>query len=147
MSTEDTFTVHYPVWIQVVSLVGVPALTVVALWLMSRPIWEEGIGTGQFVVWLALGAALLYQCAVGWRVLPYLRVQILVSDVGLEVVSGIDRRKLSWSDLGLPKEYPFATTTRLRLRSGETLLWAFDNMKHLNVLKDLLTELNGHAET
>lgn len=144
MSERKTVEVYYPIWLQVVSLLGVPALTVVSLWLISRPVWEEGIGRSQFLVGVVLGCAVLYQCAIGWRALCYLRVRMIASDDGLEIISGRSRRRFSWNVLAAPKEYSFATTTRFQLRSGEILIYAFDNMKNLDLLKEIFARSNAN---
>lgn len=143
VTTEDRIDAYYPVWVQVVSLVGIPALGLIALWLLTRPLWESGIGTKQFLSGAALGAAVLYQCAIGWRALPYMRVRMTASVRGLEIVSGNVRRTVAWSELALPKDYTFAGTTRLSLRSGEDIIFAFDNMKNVGIVKELI---RGHHD-
>ena len=40
----------------------------------------------------------------------------------------------------LPKDYTFAGATRLSLRSGEHILYAFDNMKNVRAVKALIRE-------
>jgi hypothetical protein len=106
--------------------------------LISRPIWEEGIGTAQFAAGAALGLAVLYQCIIGWRTLRYIRVRMRLSADALEIVSDSSPRKFSWEQLATPKEYTFAGATRFDLRDGEILLYAFDNMKNLEGVKDMI---------
>ncbi len=34
---------YYPAWLKALSYAGIPALTGIALWLVSRPLWEDGV--------------------------------------------------------------------------------------------------------
>jgi hypothetical protein len=65
---------YNPAWLEVLSYGGVPALTATAAWLITRPLWE-GITTFQYIVGFAMGAALLYQCAIAWLVLMHINTR------------------------------------------------------------------------
>ena len=146
MSADDRVEVYYPAWVQLICVIGIPALGLAGLWLLTRPLWEGGLGMGQFLVGAVFGAAVLYQCAIGSRALPYLRVRMTASERGLEVVSGGARRTFFWSEFALPKDYTFAGTTRLSLRTGEVIIYAFDNMKNLGIIKALIGEQHDAPE-
>ena len=136
---------YYPVWFKALSYVGIPALTGAALWLVSRPLWEDGITPSQYGAGFALGMALLYQCAIGWLVLKYMNVRIIAFDDRLLIQSNGIEQTVLWEQLAPAKEYPFATATRLSLKSGETIAYAFDNMTDLYVIKSVLKEEHGQA--
>lgn len=134
--------VYYSPGLRIISLVGVPALTVLCLWMMSLSITEVNDGIGMRIFFLVLGAAGFYQCVIGWRTLPYLRARLLVSYAGLEFVSGGKSRKISWGELAAPKHYTFATITCYRLKNGEVLIYAFDNMENIEVLEEFASDPN-----
>jgi hypothetical protein len=145
MEDEERIPVYYPVWMKLLSWVGLPALTLVALWLISRPIWEEGLTESQFLIGAALGCAVLYQCILGFFVLKYINMRIVVLGEGLEVHFRNSVRFIPWEHIGRIKEYSFATTTQLIERNGNTLIYAFDNMKNFSVIKCTLNELHGYG--
>jgi signal recognition particle subunit SRP54 len=104
-------------------------------------------GMGQMKDQLAaLGAAVLYQCVIGWRALPFLRVRIVASPKGLEISSGKARRMIAWREFALPKDYTFATATCLSLRNGEDVIYAFDNMKNIDVVKEAIRQHHDVSE-
>jgi len=139
---------YNPAWLKVLSYVGVPTLTATAVWLITRPLWEEGITPLQYAVGFAIGAALLYQCAIGWLVLRHIGTRIIAFDDRLQVQANGTERTLLWEQLAPPKDYAFATATRLSLKSGETLIYAFDRMTDLHIIKHVLggEHQEGHAE-
>ena len=141
MNTEAKLplVVFYPAWLKVISSFGVPALSFVALWMISRPAWEE-VTTSQFVFGAALGFAVLYQCVMGFFALQYLNMRITLLDEGLQISFRNSTNLVPWSLIGTVKEYPFATMTRLSDVNGNTILYAFDNMKNLWVLKSALRD-------
>ena len=141
MNTEAELPIvlSYPVWLKAISWFGVPALSLVALWLISRPVWEE-VTTSQFVVGAVLGFAVLYQCVMGFFALQYLNMRITLLDEGLQISFNNSTSLVPWSLIGKVKEYPFATMTRLSDVNGKTIMYAFDNMKNLWVLKSVLRD-------
>lgn len=141
MNTEAELpiVIFYPAWLKAISLFGVPALSLAALWLISRPVWEE-VTTAQFAVGAALGFAVLYQCVMGFFALQYLNMRITLLDEGLQISFRNSTTLVPWSLIGTVKEYPFVTMTRLSDVDGKTILYAFDNMKNLWVLKSALTD-------
>lgn len=138
---------YYPVWLRVFSCLGVPALTAIALWLISRPLWEQGITSSQYIIGLVLGAALLYQCSIGWLVLKYINTRIIAFDDRLLVQSKGTEQAVRWEELAPAKEYSFATATRLSLKNGETIIYAFDNMTDLYIIKSVLKNEQEEAGT
>ena len=141
MNTEAELPIvlSYPAWLKALSWFGVPALSLAALWLISRPVWEE-VTTSQFVVGAVLGFAVLYQCVMGFFALQYLNMRITLLDEGLQISFNNSTRLVPWSLIGKVKEYPFATITRLSDVNGKTIMYAFDNMKNLWVLKSVLRD-------
>ena len=129
---------YYPVWLKVLSYVGIPALTGIALWAISRPLWEQGITPLQYGVGFAFGVALLYQCTIGWLVLKYINVRIIAFNDRLLIQSNGIEQTVLWEELAPAKEYSFATATRLSLKTGETIVYAFDNMPDLQIIKSVL---------
>ena len=138
MNNHHLAEAYYPAWLKVLSYLGIPALTAIALWLISRPLWEHGISPLQYIAGLAMGAAVLYQCSIGWLALKYLNTRIIAFDDRLLIQSKGTEQTVSWEDLAPAKEYSFAGATRLSLKSGETLIYAFDNMTDLFVIKSVL---------
>ena len=136
---------YYPAWLKALSCLGIPALTVIGLWLISRPLWEQGITPLQYIVGLAMGAALLYQCSIGWLVLKYINTRIIAFDDRLLIQSKGAEQIVSWQDLAPAKEYSFATATRLSHKNGQTIIYAFDNMTDLRIIKSVLNK--EHEET
>lgn len=65
---------------------------------------------------------------------------MIASSRGLEVLMGDSRRLFAWHELAEPKDYPFAATTRLALRSGEEILYAYDNMRNIGIVKSMILE-------
>ena len=141
MNTEAELPIvlSYPAWLKAISWFGVPALSLVALWFISRPVWEE-VTTSQFVVGAVLGFAVLYQCVMGFFALQYLNMRITLLDEGLQISFNNSTSLVPWSLIGKVKEYPFATMTRLSDVNGKTIMYAFDNMKNLWVLKSVLRD-------
>ncbi len=138
MRDDEPIPVYYPVWMKVISWLGVPVLLMVALWLIRRALWEEGLSESQILVNAAMGGALLYQCAIGFLVLRYMGASIFVLQDGLEIHSSHCVRFVPWERFGRMKEYAFATTTCLVDDNGDILLYAFDNMRHFAVIKERL---------
>lgn len=138
---ERPIVLCYPAWVKAMSWFGVPALSLVALWLISRPVWED-VSTSQFAVGAVLGFAVLYQCVMGSFALQYLNMRITLLDEGLQISFKDSTSLVPWSHIGTVKEYPFATMTHLSDVNGKTIIYAFDNMKNLWVLKSVL---NGSA--
>lgn len=136
---------YYPMWLKVLSCLGVPALTAIALWLISRPLWEQGITSPQYIVGLIFGAALLYQCSIGWLVLKYINTRIIAFDDRLLVQSKGAEQALRWEELAPAREYSFATSTRLSHKNGQTIIYAFDNMTDLHIVRSVLNK--EHEET
>lgn len=147
MTNHHITEAYYPAWLKVLSYLGIPALTAIALWLISRPLWEQGITPLQYIVGLAMGAAVLYQCCLGWLVLKYINTRIFAFDDRLLIQSKGTEQTVSWEDLAPAKEYSFATATRLSLKSGETLIYAFDNMTDLRIIKSVLKNEQEEAGT
>lgn len=141
MNTEAELPIvlSYPAWLKAISWFGVPALSLVTLWFISRPVWEE-VTTSQFVVGAVLGFAVLYQCVMGFFALQYLNMRITLLDEGLQISFNNSTSLVPWSLIGKVKEYPFATMTRLSDVNGKTIMYAFDNMKNLWVLKSVLRD-------
>ena len=123
---------------KVISWLGLPILSMVALCLIGRPLWEDGLGGLQILVSAGMGGALLYQCAIGSLVLRYMGVSIFVLQDGLEIHSTHGVRFVPWERFGRMKEYAFASATCLVDDNGDILLYAFDNMKHFAVIKERL---------
>jgi hypothetical protein len=123
-------------------------LTVIALWLITRPLWEAGVTPFQYIAGFGMGAAMLYQCAIGWLVLRHIHTRIIAFDDRLLIQANGTERTLLWEQLAPPKEYAFATATRLSLRTGKTLIYAFDRMTDLHIIKHVLTDEHheGRAE-
>lgn len=134
MDEQDVVEVYYPLWMQCVLLIGLPAMALISLWMLSRPLWEEGLSDGQVLAGLVLGSATSYQTAIGWRVLRYIRCKVLLWPDRLEVVFSDRRKAYSPEQLSPPEEYGFAAATRFRLRTGEEILFASTSMKNVNVL-------------
>ena len=139
IETERPIVLYYPSWVKAMSLFGVPALFLVALWLISRPVWE-GVSASQFAAGALLGFAVLYQCVMSSFALRYLNMQITLLDEGMEISFNGSTSLVLWSHIGTVKAYPFATMTRLSDVHGKTIIYAFDNMKNLWVLKSVLSE-------
>jgi hypothetical protein len=139
---------YNPAWLKVLSYAGIPALTAIAVWLITRLLWEEGITAFQYIIGFAIGAAMLYQCAIGWLVLRHIDTRIIAFDDRLQVQTNGTERTLLWEQLAPPKDYAFATATRLSLKSGETLIYAFDRMTDLHIIKHVLSDEHheGRAE-
>jgi hypothetical protein len=136
---------YYPAWLKVLSYVGIPALTGIGLWLVSRPLWEQGITPLQYGVGFAFGVAVLYQCTIGWLVLKYINVRIIAFNDRLLIQSNGREQTVLWEELAPAKEYSFATATRLSLKTGETIVYAFDNMSDLHVIKSVLKDEHEQA--
>lgn len=145
MTDQRIAEAYYPAWLKVLYCLGVPALTAIALWLISRPLWEQGITPVQYIVGLILGVAVLYQCSIGWLVLKYINTRIIAFDDRLLIQSTSAEQTVFWEDLAPAKEYSFATSTRLSDKNGQTILYAFDNMTDLRIIKSVLNE--EHRET
>jgi hypothetical protein len=139
---------YNPAWLKALSYVGVPALTAIGVWLITRPLWEQGITPVQYVIGFVLGAALLYQCTIGWLVLRHMNTRITAFDDRLVIQTNGTEKTVLWEQVAPPKDYAFATATRLSLRSGETLIYAFDRMTDLEIIKSVLNDEQneGHAE-
>lgn len=147
MNTETDLPIvlSYPAWVKAISWFGVPVLSLIALWLISRPVWED-VTTTQFVVGAVMGFAVLYQCVMGVFALQYLNMRITLLDEGLQISYRNSIKIVPWSLTGKVKEYPFATMTRLSDVNGQTIIYAFDNMENLGVLKSVLNERSNEFE-
>jgi hypothetical protein len=126
---------YYPLWVKVLSLLGVPALSLAGLWLVSRPLWETGISRPQFLAGFALGSAVLYQCSIAWLALKSLQTRIVVLENGARLISNGKEEQFSWNDFGPTKEFTFAGVSKLTRRDGRSVLYVFDNMRNLQAVK------------
>ena len=126
-----------------ISWVGVPALTLVALSLLLRPVWEAYVGVSPNYIAMAMGFAVLYQCVIGLLGLQYINMEIILLDEGLEIHYKNSTQLIPWSLIVKMKEFTFAGTTRLSDINGNTIIYASDSMKNFRIIKDLLREMHG----
>jgi hypothetical protein len=135
VSGFETADVYHPSWVQIVSWLGLPLLTVAAAWLATRFLWEPELTLNAMLASTALGVSCLYQCVIGWRAMPHVGTRMKALPEGLQILSGRNPRLIPWTEFESPKDYPFATATRLVLRNGEDVMFVFDNMKGLGAVR------------
>jgi hypothetical protein len=146
MNKSEKIIAYYPLWVKLVSWLGVPLLCFLGLWLLSRPIWEPGLGVMQYAAGFAFGAAVLYQSTVGFKVLRHLTSEIHVDEHGLEIHSSDgDMKYLSWEKIAPVKEYSFAGTVEFKDIDGVTIIYAFSNMKNISKILSLVEDFQTNS--
>jgi hypothetical protein len=146
MNKSEKIIAYYPLWVKLVSWLGVPLLCFLGLWLLSRPIWKPGLGVMQYAAGFAFGAAVLYQSTVGFKVLRHLTSEIHVDEHGLEIHSSDgDMKYLSWEKIAPVKEYSFAGTVEFKDIDGVTIIYAFSNMKNISAILSLVEDFQTNS--
>ncbi len=135
MNSNEGIYVYYPKWMTALVIIGVPLLTVCAIWMSTRFIWEPGLNTSQYVISTLLGIAVLYQLSIGARCLFSLKTTIQIYDSGIELNVNNNKANYLWGDLDI-SEYAFATTTLLKTRKGQPLAYLSQGVPNLKLLKD-----------
>jgi hypothetical protein len=79
---DDVVRVYYPTWAKWIGWLGLPVVTCAALWLVTMAFWRQGSSSAQIMAGLFMGGAVLYQCMMAWRAVPYLSTTILIQDEG-----------------------------------------------------------------
>ena len=139
MEDEEYIDVFYPNWIKYLSFIGFPLLIFVGAWLTTRFLWEFELPTLQLVGSSALGIAVLYQCQIGARCLPYLNTVITLYDDSVDIHYKNHTIEFKWEELTI-KEYSFATTTQIKHKDGRTLAYLSDGLPNLELLKSIINE-------
>ncbi len=129
--------VRYPTWMKALGIMGLPVLAIVAGWMVSRPLWEEGLTSAQQIGFPLIGIAVLYQCYIGSRCLPHLNTVVALYDDGIEVQKGDSSKHYQWSEL-VVTEFPFATTTQILTRDGATVVCFSDGLANLDLMTHMI---------
>lgn len=142
MNAENpTPQVFYRTWMKALGIVGLPALAICALWLTFRPLLEDGLTIVQQVVFPLLGAAVLYQCYIGSRCLPYLNTVASLFNDGIEVRKGDVARHYKWNELDVV-QFTFATTTQILTKDGSTVVYFSDGLPNLGLMTRMIASNN-----
>ena len=144
MDKDEQIIAYYPQWMKLISWLGVPALMGIAVWLILRPVWEEMTNL-QVTFSVALGAAVFYQCAIGARALKYMNTKLHLNKEGLELHSSNGVTSIPWKNFGSMVEYSFATTTCFKDIEGNTIIYVFDNMEQLALIKSIIRRVETNA--
>ena len=138
-SSSIDLVLDYSLGVKLVSAIGVPALSGVALWMIHSGLTgDDGLLASGFRV--LLGSAVAYQCAIGWLTLLWLNVRVTLERDGVTIRRGASERRVGWEELASAREFTFATAVQFLDRNGRTLFWAWDNMRNLHELKAALAE-------
>ena len=139
MNDTEVIWARNPLWAKLLGVVMLPVMTGTAIWLISRPIWEEGITSKQYIVGLAIGSICLYQCIMGLMTLKYLNTRILITDDWIEIHHGARVQRVEWKNAAI-KNFALATTYRVSDKDGNVLFYAGELMKNFRVIKAMIAQ-------
>lgn len=129
--------IYYPLWMKILGVVGLPALTFAGIYLASMPVWETDLTHAQLVLLPLFGLAVLYQCYFGFHCLPHLNTVVTILDDGVEVQKLNSSNQHLWPDLKV-QTFLFATTTRIFTNDGSTLVYFSDSVPNLKLLVPMI---------
>jgi len=141
---ENQIEIFYPKWIKYLGIIGLPLLAIVAIWLATRFFLEPELTNTQKILSSILGVAVLYQCQIGARCLPYLNTIISLYDDGIDIYFKNQTNEYRWEDLTLV-EYSFATTTQIKHKDGRTLAYLSEGLPNLDLLTSTINNENAKA--
>ena len=129
--------VFYPFWIKTIVIIGVPLLTLIALWLPFMAMYETDLTDAQRFLFPPLSLVMLYQCFIGFKCLRYLGAVLVIHDEGVGVYHKSKSKEYLWSDL-IVKDHAFATTTAVITKSGKTIGYFSHGLPNLALLVDII---------
>ena len=102
---------------------------------------EADLSNAQQVLFPLLGLAVIYQCWIGARCLPYLNTVVLLFDDGIEVLHKNESTEYQWMELDVV-EYSFATTTKIAKKDGSTIAYLSDGIPNLALMVGMISGNN-----
>ncbi|MFW8590800.1 hypothetical protein ACOI22_08375 [Glaciecola sp. 2405UD65-10] len=133
----------HPYWIRIIGWCFLPLMLIVSLYCLFLPVWEDDYSLALLASGLFLGGGCLYMTINALMTLPFMNVELTLSEISIQVSSKRNVLEMPWESISKIRHVASTQVLHLYDENGKRFLSVTEQLTGYNILVGMLSEKSG----